>query len=103
MAAVGVGTAPDGIGRVRGSGDGSGRVRYRAEMGVGLGVAVGLALGRATICWIDDRVEEALLKASGASTQPFHSVYVGWLEDYLIDMIEEGPEYIINEGIKAKK
>lgn len=63
----------------------------------------GLAVGRPTICWIDDRVENALLKCSGAKEQPFHSVYIGWLEDYLIDMIEKGPEYIKSEGKKAKR
>lgn len=63
----------------------------------------GLAIGRPTVCWIDNKVERALLKCSGAETQPFHSVYIGWLEDYLIDMIEQGPGYIKSEGEKAKK
>lgn len=63
----------------------------------------GLALGKPTVCWVDDRVQQILSECTGSDTQPFHSVYVGWLEDYLIDMIERGSDYLKREGVKAKK
>ena len=62
----------------------------------------GLALGRPTICWTDERVEQMLYKVSGATTNPFLGTYVGWLEDYLVDMIEHGPQYLLQEGKKSK-
>lgn len=63
----------------------------------------GLALGKPTICWIDSRVQEILATCSGSDTLPFHSVYVGWLQDYLVDMIDRGRDYLIEEGRKSKQ
>lgn len=54
----------------------------------------GLACGKPTICWLDDRVERELLESCGSDVNPFIGVYVGWLEDYLVDFIEKGPEEI---------
>jgi hypothetical protein len=63
----------------------------------------GLALGKLTISWVDDKVEAILKKASGSDVNPFHSVYVGWLEDELTKICSRGIDYILEEGRKSRE
>lgn len=61
----------------------------------------GLACGKPTICWVDDRVERELLKSCKSDTNPFIGTYIGWLEDFLVDLIEKGPENLLQIGKKS--
>jgi len=63
----------------------------------------GLACGKPTICWTDERVNKQLLEVSGADRVPFLGTYVGWLEDYLVDLIERGPLKLQQEGKLARE
>lgn len=63
----------------------------------------GLALGKLTVCWVDSKVEEILKNITGSDINPFHGTYIGWLADYLEEIILKGPGYIKQEGLKAKK
>lgn len=63
----------------------------------------GLALGRMTVCWVDDKVKEILQQVTGSNTNPFHGCYIGWLEDYLMDVLTRGPDYIKEQGQLANE
>lgn len=63
----------------------------------------GLALGKLTISWIDSKVAKILKKASGSDVNPFHIVYVGWLEDELVKICSRGIDYILEEGKKNRQ
>ena len=63
----------------------------------------GLALGKLTISWVDEKVEKILKKASGSDINPFESVYVGWLEDRLVEICSSGIDYILDEGRKNRE
>jgi len=59
----------------------------------------GLALGKLTICSLDNKVEDVLKKASGATSSPFANVWIDDLENELIKIIEFGGiEYINKKG-----
>ena len=52
----------------------------------------GLALGKMTVCWVDDKVNSVLTNITGADSNPFHGDYIGWLEDILIEKLTGGRE-----------
>lgn len=62
----------------------------------------GLALQRPTLCWVDDTVLDQLYKVTGTRDNPFMGCYIGYLEDWLVDYIEKGPDQILNDGINSR-
>lgn len=63
----------------------------------------GLVCGRPTICWTDSHVNKQLLEVTGAGRVPFLGTYIGWLEDYLVDLLEQGPGNLKREGKLARE
>ena len=63
----------------------------------------GLALGKMTVCWVDDKVNSVLTNITGADSNPFHGDYIGWLEDILIEKLTGGREYIRKQGMLASE
>lgn len=59
----------------------------------------GLALGKLTICSLDNKVENVLKEASGAPLTPFANIWIDNLENELIKIIEFGGiDYINKKG-----
>ena len=63
----------------------------------------GLAMGKLTICSLDEDVSKLLKIVSESDVVPFHNVWIDTLESFLIKTIEKGREYIIEEGKKSRK
>jgi len=63
----------------------------------------GLALGKPTVCWIDDRVCDMLKRLTGAEDVPFISDSVYWLEDTLYRLLERGDDHLREVGSKSRE
>ena len=63
----------------------------------------GLAMGKLTICSLDEDVSKLLKIVSESDVVPFHNIWIDTLEDFLIKTIEKGREYIIEEGKKSRE
>lgn len=61
-----------------------------------------LAMGQATICSVSDKVEEVMLKASGASSSPFINVYHTELYNTLDKLISDGITSILEKGFASR-
>lgn len=61
----------------------------------------GLACGKTTVCWLDELVAEQLKKISKSSRNPFIGCYIGYLEDFLINLINKGHKNLNKQSLKS--
>ena len=63
----------------------------------------GLALGKMTICSLDDKVINVIKNTTGSNSIPFENIWINELEKKLIEIINLGPNYINQIGINNRK
>lgn len=63
----------------------------------------GIALGKPTVCWLDDRVESTLKRITGADNIPFINSHICWLEDVLYENITKGTQHLNAIGKQSKE
>ena len=63
----------------------------------------GLALGKMTICSLNDNVIDTLKRTSKSNIIPFENIWIDNLENELGKIIDLGPDYINNKGNENRK
>lgn len=63
----------------------------------------GLALGKLTICSLNDQVTNIIKEVTGSEKIPFENIFIENLQNKLQEFIDLGLEYVINQGRENRK